>query len=268
MQEEKKVMKALPLWKPECSAKFNSGMMFNAPFIVTQVQQRSDLGLCIISTRSPHYVAKIRAFKTAPGYKDGKDGYNQKQADLAQKNETERQEWLNIRAAANANGIEAEREGKSVKDYVSENRVYDEEFDEPRLVAKVPGMNVYLELYGCLDSVTDAEWDGPYGAIDTLNKMSTWAQNIWDRHDRRPRATSFNDVQPLLEWYEDYDETLRPFMPQKKGIGVWPDIDPSRRSELLYSKAPSFDNADLDMIRTMKAETARLAANGIKRPTE
>jgi len=271
-------MQPLPLWKPSTPMKFNTGMEQNAPFIVTQHLQRSDLGLCIISTTWPHFVAKIRAFKTKPDYKEGKDGYNQKQLELAEKQEKARLSFLETRFNADVLGDSAAQCHCTIKEFIETPReelgedldtyprIYDEEFDEPRIMAKVPGLNVYLELFGCMDDISEDEvpWKGYNGAYAVLERMSVWAQNIWNRADRRPRATQRKDHQPLVEWHDEYDETLRPAMPPKRGIGIWPDIDESRRPELLHSKAPKFDNAAVGMDRVMKAEKARLAAQGIK----
>lgn len=262
---EEKFMTPLPLWEPPTAPSFTAGMQFNAPFISTGVMQRGDLGECVICTYPPHFVAKVRAFKTHADYREGRDGYNQKQLDMAMKRDTSRQKWISTRIKANGLALEAQRKGISVEQMQEQyNIIYDDEFDEPRLVAKVPGLNVYLELFGCLDDVEHIDWDGEYGAKKTLQRMSTWAQNIWDRHNRRPRASHSFDEQPLEAWREEYDETLRPFMPKKRGIGIWPHIDVSRRPELMYTKTPSFEKAQTESIRILKAESARLASMGIK----
>ena len=264
--EENKQLQSLPIWDGNLSQyamAFTTGMQFHAPFIVTQHQQRSDLGQCIISTRAPHFVCKVHSFKTHFEAKPGKEGYNQKFYDLTQREEERRRDWLEQRAQAFQNEEDAARLGLSIRQYIEEqNRVYDEEFDEPRIIVKVPGLNAYLELLGCLDAVDDVDWVGEYGVLQTLDRMALWAQNIWDRQDRRPRASTIMEPQPLPEWEEDYDPELRPMMPKKRGIGHT-YIDPSRRPELQHSLAPSFDRDKHGMVKLIKATTADLAAQGI-----
>lgn len=261
--EEIKRLKKLPIWDPNCDIDFTTGMQYHAPFIVTQHQQRSDLGQCIISTFPPHIVCKIHSFKTHFEEKPGKDGYNQKFLEITNREEILRQQWLDQRNEAITHGIRAEQENCSVRDIVEgQGRVYDQEFDEPRVVVKVPGLNAYLELIGCLDPINEPEWDGDHGIYATLEKMALWAQNIWDRQNRRPRASSALDFQPLDEWHEDYDPNIRPMMTHKKGLGHT-YIDPSRRPELQHSLAPSFDRDNHAMVKMLKRATADLAADGI-----
>ena len=266
--EEIRKLEALPIWDGELSQynqEFQTGMQFHGPFIVTQHQQRNDLGQCIICTHAPHLVCKIHSFKTHFEAKPDKDGYNQKFYDLTQREEANRLTWLEQRAQAFQNEIEAARQGITVRQLIeSQNRVYDEEFDEPRIIVKVPGLNAYLELLGCLDRIDfdDIEWVGEHGILQTLDRMALWAQNIWARQDRRPRASEFKNPQPVPEWHEDYDPEARPSMPQKKGLGHT-FIDPSRRPDLQHSKAPSFERDKHGMVKQLKAVTAELAAQGI-----
>ena len=144
--------------------------------------------------------------------------------------------------------------------------MYDEEFDQPRVIVKVPGLNAYLELLGCLDALgqnewDDIEWTGEHGVLETLNSMAEWAQNIWNSKERRERATRMINMQPMDEWQEEYDPELRPWMPKKRGLGHT-TIDPSRRPELLYSKAPQ-GSADYGMIKELKRAQAENASQGI-----
>lgn len=267
MNTEKK-LQALPFWDGELSPRslaFNTGMQFHGPFIATTVQARNDLGQCIISTFAPHIVCKIHAFKTNFEPKPGKDGYNLKFREITDRENENRMAYLAQRAQAFDNIREAYRLGTSVREYIEQQgRVYDEEFDEPRLVVKVPGMNAYLELIGCLDSIdeSDIAWEGDKGIFGTLNYMALWAQNVWDRHDRRPRGSRSSDEQPLQEWKEDYDPEIRPMMTRKQGLGHT-FIDPSRRPDLLYSKAPVFDKNNHEIVKLIKHTTASLASDGI-----
>lgn len=259
-------VRPLPIWDGELSQysqHFMTGMQFHGPFIVTAPQARNDLGQCIISTRSPHLVCKIHAFKTNMG-----EGGNEKARAQEKREEMARMAWLQQRADAFDNEREALRQGITIRDYIEQKgRVYDEEFDQPRIVVKVPGLSAYLELLGCLDSLNEGEidaidWTGEHGILATLDSMAQWAQNIWDRKDRRCRASSTLDMQPLPEWQADaYDPELRPWMPKKRGLGHT-YIDPSRRPELLHSKAPQ-GSADYGMIRDLKRATADNAASGI-----
>lgn len=265
----------LPLWKPAAPPKFKAGMEQDAPFVATQYLQRSDLGMCVVSTTPPHFVAKIRPYRTCPEHKEGNEAHNQKQDLMAERNDQRRKEYFSNRLQADELGQIAQENGLTVKELLENHSqdyepplpsTYDEEFDEPRPIAKVPGLNVYLELYGCLDDIEpdEVDWDGPNGAYATLVRMSLWAQNIYDRDDRRKRASQSKDSQLLPEWVEEYDETMRPTMPPKCGIGIWPHIDPSRRPELLHDYTPSFSNADRAAMKKIKMERAAKAAKGLK----
>lgn len=258
----------LPVWDgnlSQDSMAFCTGMQEHGPFIATTVQARNDLGQCIISTAAPHIVCKIHAFKTNFEEKPGKDGYNKKFREITEREDNNRLEYLEQRALAFENIKEAHRLGITVREYIEQQgRVYDEEFDEPRIVVKVPGLNAYLELLGCLDDIApdELDWYGKRGIFATLNFMALWAQNVWDRHDRRSRGSQFSDEQPVLEWQEDYDPTARPLMTRKQGLGHT-FIDPSRRPELLHSKAPIFDKNEHEIAKLLKSTTASLAADGI-----
>lgn len=264
MENQFNTVQPNPIWDGELSQysqHFMSSMQFHAPFIVTKYQQRSDLGDCIISTRPPYITCKIHGFKTAAaaGRTD-----NPKLVAMAEREEQARVEYLQQRQQAFRNRIEADRQDITIRQLIEQQgRVYDEELDEPRIVCKVPGLNVYLELVGCLQPLPDEdpEWLGDNGILATLDSMMQWAQNIYDRADRRARASQFSDIQPLDSWIDPYDPDLRPWMPRKRGLGHT-YIDPSRRPDLLHSKAPQ-GAADYGMIRTIKEATANNAAQGI-----
>ncbi len=269
-------MNSLPFYIPKGRAAFATGMQSHAPFIVTNHLQRSDLGTCIISTTPPHFVAKVRSFRTFPEYREGKPAFNAKAEATAQKHQADRDGYFYMRGQAEFLSEMAAERGCTIKELMENPpadygdilpRTYDDEFDEPRVIAKVPGLNVYLELFGCLDDIDPAAvpWHGPDGAFATLKRMSLWAQNIWPLGDRRARATRASDAQPLPEWRQDYDPAERPVMPRKCGIGVWPYIDQSRRPELLFSKAPKHASPDVEAVLRIKAERAAQAAKGIVR---
>jgi len=245
------------------SQHFMTGMQFHGPFIVTKIQARNDLGDCIISTRAPHLVCKVHSFRTNLGR--AKD--NDRNWAIAEREETARLAWLEQRNQAFENEREAQRQGITIQELIEgQGRVYDEEFDQPRVIVKVPGLNAYLELLGCLDALgqnewDDIEWTGEHGVLETLDSMAEWAQNIWNSKERRERATCMINMQPVEEWQEEYDPELRPWMPKKRGLGHT-TIDPSRRPELLYSKAPQ-GSADYGMIKELKRAQADNASQGI-----
>lgn len=255
----------LTIWDGELS-QFSqhvmTNMQFHGPFIVTKFQQRNDLGECIISTRPPHLMCKIHGFKTAVAIAHPD---NMKLVAQAQREEDARREYLHQRFTAYENRREADRQGITIRELMEQQgRVYDEELDEPRIIAKVPGLNVYLEFLGCLDHIPadeDLDWVGEHGVLTTLDHMAVWGPNIFDRKDREARATQETDPQPLKSWMQAYDPDLRPVMPRKRGLGHT-YIDPSRRPELLHSKAPQ-GSADYGMIRAMKQAAADNAARGI-----
>lgn len=245
------------------SQHFMTGMQFHGPFIVTKIQARNDLGDCIISTHAPHLVCKVHSFRTNLGRAHD----NERSWAIAEREETARLAWLEQRNQAFENEREAQRQGITIQELIEgQGRVYDEEFDQPRVIVKVPGLNAYLELLGCLDALgqnewDDIEWTGEHGVLETLDSMAEWAQNIWNSKERRERATRMINMQPMDEWQEEYDPELRPWMPKKRGLGHT-TIDPSRRPELLYSKAPQ-GSADYGMIKELKRAQAENASQGI-----
>ena len=257
-----KFVEPLALWDGDLSQyaqHFMTGMNQHGPFIATKVQARNDLGDCIISTWPPHLVCRVHSFRTVA------TADNERAQAIADREEQERMAYLQQRATAFENEREAARRGITIRELVEEQgRVYDEEFDEPRIVAKVPGLNAYLELVGCLDQVDydSIEWTGEHGVLETLDKMACWAPNIWNSKERRPRATDVCDRQPQVGWQRSYHPEERPMMTRKRGLGHT-FIDPSRRPELLYSKAPQ-GSAEYGMIRELKAATADAAAKGLK----
>lgn len=262
--EEKnfKFVEPLALWDGglnQYSQHFMTGMQFHGPFIATKVQARNDLGDCVISTWPPHLVCKVHDFRT--WYQDGA---NDRTIEIAQNQERLRREYLQQRADAFDREKEAARQGITVRQLVEkQGRVYDEELDEPRIVCKVPGLNAYLELVGCLDAVDmdEIEWTGEHGVLDTLDKMACWAPNLWQKKDRRPRATDVTDLQPQVGWQRSYREEERPMMTRKRGLGHTL-VDPSRRPEMLYVKTPQGSD-EYEMIKELKRAQAENASQGI-----
>lgn len=264
---EERKQQRLPIWDGprelmDCMPDFVTGMADHSPFVYTASLERSDLGQCIISMQSPRYVAKVRMFRTCAELREDRTA-NEKQRELAARADSDRMAWIEQRQDAWDNEVQAEEQEISVKELKErQGYTYDEEFDEPRLVAKVPGMNVYLELLGCLDDIDSdtLDWsrkakDGPYAA---LQQMTDWAKNIWQRKGRRPFASNEDDQQPVIEWHENYDPDVRFWKPKKRGIGL-EQIDPSRRPELQYAHIANPDREDLHQVKMMKQAAAEVA---------
>lgn len=219
------------LSKPNRLLKINAGMGEHTEFIVTNVNyhQRCDLGQCVIGTRPPYFVARLRVFKTAV-----------KNVSLAERNEKERCEWLLQRVKTEEWAREAELQGKTVREFCGDH--YDEELDEPRLVAKVPGLNAYLELYGTMgpeDTEGERFWQEQGGhqpfdrmidaaAAAQLNRMAYHIRATMKREDQRDCASAMGDWQPRDDWHEDYDPEEYFQRPEQRGIG-FDFVDGDRR---------------------------------------
>lgn len=218
-----------PIFEPQnCHLDFMTGMQYHAPFIYTDSIGKTDLDRCIICTFPPHFVFKVRVFRTVPISKTGND--KELQRTIAA--EADRRGYLCNRMDAEINGVAAQKMKKSVRKYIQENRGirYDQELDEPRLVGKVPGINVYLELVGCLDKVTmnEIDWDGEHGAKDTMERALAYALHFWTMGERKRMATNDKDPQPLAEWQENYNSNVAPTYQPKNGLG-YTNFDASRR---------------------------------------
>lgn len=254
--KENKNLTALPIWMPNACPKFNDNMQANAPFIVTREMTRTDLGLSIIGTRYPRVVARYVSFPTQRGITRVRKDGTTTQAQIAEEG---RRAYLDGRALAIENGREAAKRGITVKEYIEDilGRVYDEEYDEPRPVAKVPGLNAYLELRGCMDDLKgkDVDWAS---VLHQLDLMAEWAQNIWIHRDRKYRASRLEDLQPLDEWEEEYDPAVSPMLYPKRGIGLT-EVDYSRRPELLHVKTSRDTGITKERIAEIKAARQHMA---------
>lgn len=231
-------MHTLKLSEKPCRLhKMRYDMAKNSEFIVTQEGplSRCDLGGCIIGLRPPYFVAKIHTFKT-----------RDKRVEVSERNEKERIEWLLQRLKAYETAREAQQSGMTVREVCGNH--YDEELDEPRIVAKVPGLNMYLELLGTLSKEdVDGErfWqerqDGsgqvirqPFdrmidaAAATALNRMAYFLRAMTARKDRRDCATKTDDWQPRDDWREEYDDEEYFQRPEQHGIG-FDFVDESRR---------------------------------------
>lgn len=222
------VAQASSLYMPkECHLDFMTGMQYHAPFIRSCSNNLTDLDGSIICTFPPHFVFKVHGFKTQAVRRG-----NDKELQQSIVAEEERQKWMCARVTATNYGWEAQQRKKSVRKYVMEDKgkVYDKELDEPRLVGKVPGLNVYLELVGCLDRVSmeDIDWYGEFGAIATMKRACAYALHFWPSVDRRRMASREDDPQLFPDWHEDYDPAVKPPFQPRNGLG-YTNIDPARR---------------------------------------
>lgn len=201
--------------------RLNTGMLFNSPFILTATMSRCDLGQCIISTSAPHFVAKVHKFETKRS--------NER---LRDEKEKQRIDWLKQRVAAHTLAIEARAVGyESIKKYLADNgKNFDEEFDEDRLVVKVPGLNVYLEMYGCLDKMERTSLSLTDASI-CLQKMAQFYRINNTLKPVHNFATDELDPQPNEDWHENYDRNE--FFPYSKYAGIgFSQIDRDRRPDV------------------------------------
>lgn len=208
--------------------RLNTGMCFNSPFIITREMKRCDLGECIIGTFPPHFVAKIHRFAT-----------QRKNERLQREEEMERVAWLQERVKAHALAIEARSAGyESIKKYVTEvqGKNFDEEFDEDRLVVKVPGLNVYLEMYGCLEKMERASLSLTDASI-CLQKMAAFYRVNMGHLAVHDFGSDKFDPQPNEDWQEQYDASEFFEFDKFSGIG-FSQVDLSRRPdrELIFKR--------------------------------
>ena len=219
--------------------KVNYDMSENAEWIITNDQNgaHSDLGNCIIGTRPPYFVAKIHAYKT-----------QEKRDHVRERDENDRVAWLESMERRELLARSAQKAGVSVRDYVERmGGTYDEEEDELRIIAKVPGLNVYLELFGCMDSEdtgmerwwmerlqADSRIQQPTdraiyaAALQQLNRAAYFYRATTPKGVQRDMATQADDWQPRDDWREQYDPDEFFPRPERRGIG-FDHVDQSRR---------------------------------------
>ena len=219
--------------------KVNYDMSENAEWIITNDQNgaHSDLGNCIIGTRPPYFVAKIHAYKT-----------QEKRDHVRERDENNRVAWLESMERRELLARSAQKAGVSVHDYVERmGGNYDEEEDELRIIAKVPGLNVYLELLGCMDSEdtgmerwwverlqADSRIQQPTdraiyaAALQQLNRAAYFYRATTPKGVQRDMATQADDWQPREDWREQYDPDEYFQRPERRGIG-FDHVDSSRR---------------------------------------
>ena len=228
---------------PTRGGKFLTNMRQHAPFIVTTYQGRSDLEYCIIATSSPMIVCKIHVFFTSRAEKYDDDDRNARKRAANEREEKKRMDYLSSRYMACKTLESSIVEGMTVREYIeSQGMTYDEEFDEARPVVKADGLNIYLELYGCLENIPLSQIDMSQVLL-TMRKMAAWGPCIFDRRERSKCATNINEHQLRENWYEDYNPMSYPPIYPKCGIGHT-YIDPSRRPELLHTHCITPEESD------------------------
>ena len=214
--------------------KVNYDMKRDAEWIITNDQNgvHSDLGNCIIGTRPPYFVAKIHAYKT-----------QEKRDHVRERDENNRVAWLKSMERRELLARSAQKAGVSVRDYVEwMGGNYDEEEDELRILAKVPGLNVYLELLGVMDeehTAMERWWQETRdqhptdkaiyaAALQQLNRAAYFYRATTPKGVQRDMATQADDWQPRDDWREQYDPDEYFQRPKRRGVG-FDHVDTSRR---------------------------------------
>lgn len=239
--------------KPSRLNKVNYDLNKNTEFIITSpsLNYHSELQHCVIALQPPYTVAKVHAFRTQA-----------KNVELAERQERERCDYLEDLAGRQQLAEEAQATGYTVRQLIEqEGATYDEERDEMRLVAKVPGLNIYLEVLGVLDEEDTAmeRWwaehreEQPFDrAIDAavgrqLQRMAYFMTTVHEERDRRTYATMESDWQPRQDWQEEYDPEEWWQRPERKGIG-FTHTDPARRGTV-HVKHTMTDDEQAELAR-------------------
>ena len=199
-------------------------MCEHSEFILTQGNVRNDLSSCVICLHAPYIVCHVKRFRLNND-----------------KSQQEFAEWQQQRMQAAENKSKAEALGMTIREYIEDvtNQVYDKELDEPRLIAKVPGMNVYLEMYGFMfneismddDKVKFKAFEAELlSAIkDDMINASVWYRTQKEKREIRECGSTFEDEQLMDSWVEQLNEAEYFKRPPYCGIG-FQDIDESRRA--------------------------------------
>lgn len=230
---------------------FMPGMASHSPFIMTVGHMLSDLDTCIIGMRAPHVVARVHTFLTNydPTYTgDNQADRNATRRQFAENAERNRHDFMQRILDAEKIAIEAEGQQQTPREYQEANgQRYDFELDEQRMIVKVPGLNVYLELLGCLDPVGDF-FRAPFTdfLIEELQQMSIWYPTTQQRNKIERMKTSPKQWQPLEEWHDEYDPDVRPLRPSPAGLTDPRNLDLDRHPELQYSKLSYRDGRNTD----------------------
>lgn len=257
--------------KPSRLNKINFDLNRNTEFIITSpsLNYHSELQFCCIALQPPYTVAKIHAFRTQA-----------KNVELAEKQERERRDYLENLAVRQQLAEEAQTTGYTVRELIEqEGANYDEECDEMRLVAKVPGLNIYLEVLGVLaeeDTGMERWWaehreEQPFDrAIDAavgrqLQRMAYFMTTVHEERDRRTYATMESDWQPRKDWQEEYNPEEWWQRPERKGIG-FTYSDPARHGAVHVKHTMTADEqAELTRLRSEAEATGQtLTADDIR----
>lgn len=264
----------LPVWSGGMMAPdWRTNLCDRSPFIVTGPTERNELGDCVIMTRWPFIVCKIHRFETNATQRNGDE---RTKAFVARRTDEKRCNWLIDRSQAWRTAYNAEQQGISVREYVEQDnansydpttaRHYDEEFDEPRIIGKVPGMNVYLEVYGSMFDVgydskdLSSNTGGKVATVTDIRKAVSWACSFLRGYMRKPTriayATHEDDYQPLERWHEEYaEDDDRMFIPKEQGIGhTAANMDPERRGDRHVRH--QLNNEEKEEYNRLKAESA------------
>lgn len=228
-------------------------MADHSDFILTSNSFRCDLGRCIMYTKEPYPIFKLLSFRL-------------------QKEETVQafENWQAQRIQASRNKQEADKLGITVKEYMETVRhmTYDKEFDEPRLIAKVPGVNCFLEFYGLFFEMPDMkEYKSDKPGIDNaiflndikriMQETACWFRGSEDKYQLRKMGTDINDSQLLNSWKENYinDEFFKkaPY----RGIG-FDEIDTDRRMIRPRHKFNDEEKAEYDMLKNKYGDSLSL----------
>lgn len=258
--------------KPSRLNKVNYDLNRNTEFIITSpsLNYHSELQNCVIAMQPPYTVAKVHAFRTQA-----------KNVELAERQERERRDYLEGLAVRQQLAEEAQATGYTVRQLIEqEGATYDEERDEMRLVAKVPGLNIYLEVLGVMDEEDTGmeRWwaehreEQPFDrAIDAavgrqLQRMAYFMTTAHEERDRRTYATMESDWQPRPDWQEEYDPEEWWQRPERKGIG-FTHTDPARRGTVhVKHTMTDGEQTELARLRTeAEADGQTLTADDIRR---
>lgn len=258
-----------------CYPRYTNVQAEIAPYIVTRASFRNSLGDCIIATGGAQFIAKIHAFKTNARSRSG----------LAEKECARLTRFFAYARSAEHIGRCADDYDVPIRKAVEMSKGddyykgiegyaplipaparYDAELDTPRLMIKVPGMNVFLtfegslrgfdayhELNGVVSSNHEPLMPESYYSredvkrtightylqqvYDTLRQMAEWYPHTLQKRARGEYATRTDDHDRIhgwlqYSWARDVQNLDHPHLPVKRGPGYDPNImDNTRRPE-------------------------------------
>lgn len=225
-------------------------MADHSDFILTSNNVRCDLGRCIMYTKEPYPIFKLLSFRL-------------QKEDAIQAFET----WKRQRAQASYNKQEADKLGISVKEYIEKvhHMTYDKEYDEPRLIAKVPGINCFLEFYGLFFEMPDMKkYKSNKPGIDKdlflndikqiMQEAACWYRSSEEKYQLRKMGTDINDNQLLMNWKENYDNDEFFKKSPYRGIG-FDEIDAERRSIRARHTFNDEEKVEYEMLKKQYGDT-------------